>query len=83
MPYIKQENRPTMDKVVKAMEDAGVVANGDLNYILYAFCIRNVKPSYGNYKNYCGELRECANEIARRLTAPYEDEKIEENGDVY
>lgn len=82
MPYILQENRPTMDKVVDAMVEAGVQANGDLNYILYKFCKYNVKPSYGNYKNYCGELNECAAEIRRRMTAPYENVKIDENGDV-
>jgi hypothetical protein len=64
------------------MEWAGVRADGDLNYILYAFCKRHVNPSYNNYKNFCGELRQCATEIERRLLGPYEDEKILENGDV-
>jgi hypothetical protein len=82
MPYITQNLRPTMDTVVEQMKKAGVVANGDLNYILYAFCKRNVKPSYNNYKNFCGELRQCATEIERRLLGPYEDIKILENGDV-
>lgn len=71
-----------MNKVVRAMKEAGVEANGDLNYILYAFCKNFVKPSYNNYKNFCGELRQCATEIERRIIAPYEDKKIEENGDV-
>ena len=82
MPYIKQESRPTMDKVVDKMTEVDVRANGDLNYILYKYCKYNVAPSYGNYKNFCGELRQCATEIERRLLAPYEDEKIEENSDV-
>ena len=82
MPYIKQESRQKMDEVVDAMVEAGVLANGDLNYILYKFCKYYIKPSYGNYKNFCGELNECATEIRRRMTAPYEDVKIEENGDV-
>jgi hypothetical protein len=82
MPYITQNLRPTMDTVVEQMKKAGVVANGDLNYILYAFCKRNVKPSYNNYKNFCGELRQCATEIERQLLGPYEDTKIIENGEV-
>ena len=82
MPYIKQENRAWMDEVVESMNQHGVVANGDLNYILYAFCKRYVKPSYNNYKNFCGELRQCATEIERRLLGPYEDSKVVENGDV-
>ena len=82
MPYIKQVDRPIMDEVIELMEKLGVKANGDLNYILYTFCKRNVTPSYNNYKNFCGELRQCATEIERRILAAYEDEKIEENGDI-
>lgn len=82
MPYIKPENRSEMDKVVDKMEEVGVKANGDLNYILYKYCLNNIKPSYNNYKNYCGELRQCVTEIERRVLAKYEDKKIEENGDV-
>ena len=82
MPYIKPNERSAMDQIVNMMDDWGVQANGDLNYILYAFCKRHVKPSYNNYKNYCGELRQCATEIERRILAPYEDVKIIENGDV-
>jgi len=82
MPYIKQDRRPSMDRVVDVMVEEGVVVNGDLNYILFAFCKRFVDPSYNNYKNYCGELRQCATEIERKLLGPYEDDKIKENGDV-
>lgn len=82
MPYIKQSDRSAMDQIVNMMDDWGVQANGDLNYILYAFCKRYVKPSYNNYKNFCGELRQCATEIERRILGPYEDKKIIENGDV-
>ena len=82
MPYIKQENRPAMDKVVDAMVEAGVKVNGDLNYILFKFCKYHTTPSYNNYKNFCGELNECVVEIRRRFTGPYESAKEEENGDV-
>jgi len=82
MPYIKQENRPKMDMVVETMADVEVKANGDLNYILFKFCKNYVNPSYNNYKNFIGELRQCATEIERRILGPYEDLKIKENGDV-
>ena len=82
MPYIKEEARPMMDDVVASMVDVNVKANGDLNYILFKFCKYFVDPSYNNYKNFCGELRQCATEIERRILGPYEDAKIEENGDV-
>ncbi len=83
MPYVKQEDRPRLDKVVAAMKDAGVKVDGDLNYILYAFMIRHIKPSYNNYKNYRAELKECAKEVWRRKMVPYENTKIDENGDIF
>lgn len=82
MPYIHPNNRELMDNVVNEMRKMGVCVNGDLNYILYAFCKRYIKPSYNNYKNYCGELRQCATEIERRILAKYEDKKRKQNGDV-
>ena len=82
MPYIKQIDRPNMDDVYEMMISAMVKANGDLNYILFKFCKYQIKPSYNNYKNFCAELRQCATEIERKILAPYEDSKIEENGDV-
>ena len=86
MPYVIQEKRPALDIVVQSMarvfKEGGIKIDGDLNYVLYALCKRHVKPSYNNYKNFRGELRECADEIGRRLLAPYEDGKIEENGDI-
>jgi len=82
MPYIKPEYRPDCDKVVSMMKLIDIKVDGDLNYILYKYCKENVDPSYNNYKNFCGELRQCATEIERRLVSEYEDKKITENGDV-
>jgi hypothetical protein len=82
MPYIYQERREEIDQIVDYMEDWHVESNGDLNYLLFAYCKRTVEPGYVNYRNYCAELRACATEIERRLLAPYEDLKIEENGDI-
>lgn len=82
MPFVPQERRPELDKVYQAMIDAGVNADGDLNYILYKFCKYQVIPSYNNYKNYYGELSECAKQCRNDFLVPYEKKKKEENGDV-
>lgn len=95
MPYVIKEKRPVLDIIVQAMarvydvpkgpyysDGSKLKADGDLNYILFAFCKRHVKPSYNNYKNFRAELLESAGEIKRRLLDPYEDQKKEENGDV-
>lgn len=80
MPYIKQERRQTLDYIVEQLY-VHLKFDGDLNYVLFALC-KELEPSYHIYKNYLGELDECAAEIRRRLLAPYEDQKIIENGDV-
>lgn len=98
MPYVKQEKRPGLDKIVDFMSRVFVTykstphgiksdleelkADGDLNYVLFAFCKRHVKPSYNNYKNYIAELHECASWIEHELLFPYEELKKKENGDV-
>lgn len=82
MPYIKKEKRVRMDSIVELMKNLNVKADGDLNYVLFKFCKEGVRPGYNNYKNFCGELRQCATEIERRILAAYEDMKIKENGDV-
>lgn len=81
MPYIKQDKRKGLDLIVDVL-CRSIEVNGDLNYVLFALCKRSVKPSYNDYKNFCGELRQCATEIERRLLAEHEDRKIKENGDV-
>jgi len=83
MPYIEQSKRGLLEGIVKLMADRNVKADGDLNYVLFAYCKRFVPRSYNNLKNFCGELRQCATEIERRILGPYEDEKIKENGDIF
>lgn len=82
MPYVRPDQRDRLDGIVDFMNYVGIRADGDLNYVLFAFCKRHVTPGYRDYKSFCGELRQCATEIERRLLGPLEDKKIEENGDV-
>lgn len=82
MPYIKKNRRNVVDDVIYFMKQVNIRADGDLNYMLYKYCKEMVDPSYNNYKNFCGELRQCATEIERRMLANYENEKIIENGDA-
>jgi hypothetical protein len=82
MPYVIQDKRSKLNDVVYTMAAADIKADGDLNYVLFKYCKDYITPSYNNYKNFLGELNECAEEIRRRLLSKYEDKKIEENGDV-
>jgi len=82
MPYVKQERRSDLNKVVIAMTEASVKADGDLNYILFKYFLNNIPLNYNSVKNYIGELNETIAEIRRRVLSKYEDEKILSNGDV-
>ena len=81
MPYIPQCKRKTYDEIIEQLHFY-IDLPGELNYVLYSLACR-MKPSYTNYRNFLGELSECSAEIRRRLLAPYEDERIKNNGDIY
>jgi hypothetical protein len=64
---------------------------GELNYLITRVVQKYVwskaacggKPNYRRFNAAIGAL-ECAKlELYRRAVAPYEDQKIKENGDVY
>jgi len=82
MPYVKQERRTALNKVVDAMIQADISYDGDLNYILFKFCKYNIPLSYNSIKNYIGELEESIAEIRRKILAPYEETKEKENGPI-
>lgn len=82
MPYVDMKCRESLDIIVNLMKNIGIKADGDLNYVLFKFCKENINTSYNDIKNFIGEMRQCISEIERRILAPYEDKKIEENGDV-
>lgn len=82
MPYIKKIKRERMDRIVDLMKTTEVQVNGDLNYILHAFCRRYVPLNYNSVKNYIGELNETVAEIRRTILAEYEDQKKKENGSI-
>lgn len=79
MPYIKEEARERM------RSDTPKNA-GELNFVL---TIMAQNYWYENDKNYqafndiLGAFEGAKLELYRRMIAPYEDKKIEENGDVY
>lgn len=83
MPYIAKEPRKwyAPDAPIPAREYPGI-----LNYQVTVLVDRFIEQnglSYTTVNAAIGAL-ECAKlELYRRLAAPYEDQKINENGDVY
>lgn len=85
MPYINQLDRTALnDKVIYA--GRSIQNPGELNYLITKIIqdyVHDHGKSYSVINEIVGVL-ECAKlEFYRRLAAPYEDKKIEENGDVY
>ena len=87
MPYIAAEDRPQYDKVLEELTTL-LKANppesidGDLNYVVTKI-IKNIYPlRYYHINKAMGVLECIQHEFYRRVAAPYEDTKIEQNGDV-
>ena len=87
MPYIKQKDRERFDGVLKLIsKDALPEDAGELNYLISSICkicIDNSMRNYTAYNNIIGALEGVKLELYDRVLRPYEDKKIEENGDVY
>ena len=84
MPYISVESREEL--CYREPLNAG-----ELNYVLTSivkdYIFSNPETDYqANYQRFndaIGALEGCKLELYRRLVSPYEDAKIEQNGDVY
>ena len=80
MPYITDTNKEEIG------QGKTPSTPGELNYcftLLAVEYLKNKGERYQTYNDIIGAL-ECAKlEMYRRKTAPYEDKKITENGDVY
>jgi hypothetical protein len=84
LPYIKQENRKKFDDGVDKLIE-NITAAGELNYIITRLCLGYLRlkgKRYVNLNEIIGILECAKEEFYRRQVAPYEDEKIKENGDV-
>jgi len=91
MPYIKQKDRekfePELGDLRECMgriiryED---MLKGDMTYLAYALGLEFFKgrKSYTSVSTAISCLNDAAEELRRRYLNPYEDKKIEENGDV-
>ena len=77
MPYITEEQREEL----KTRPPKNV---GELTYLLYLTCLKYAgpTPNYQTYAEILGALTATKHEFYRRQVAPYEDQKILENGDV-
>jgi len=86
MPYIKKERRRELSVPADWPMIGHAQDVGELNYQITCLVdnfISRKELKYSEINSAIGVL-ECAKmELYRRIAAPYEDKKCEENGDVY
>ena len=93
MPYTTQKDRRKFEPQLGELRESikrniyqkgAQMSKGDLTYLVYALGLEYFKgrTSYTNVSTAISCLNDAAAEMRRRYLDPYEDEKIEENGDV-
>jgi hypothetical protein len=96
MPYIKHEDREKFEEITKNIinyhDDRDIFTilgeqihtAGELNYVISKICLEFLKynKNYQRMNDIMGALTGVQLELYRRVTAPYEDLKIAESGDI-
>lgn len=87
MPYISQQAKEHIDNQIHALKVALLDfkdedRDGVLNYIFTKLLKPFYHENYHDLNRAIGILESCKLEFYRRIVAPYEEKKIEENGDV-
>lgn len=81
MPYINnKEDRKKLNRIIQKNFTL-LNKKGRLNYFLFKLA-KDSCFDYDDFRTFEGEVQQSLREIYRRLTAPYEDSKKDENGDV-
>ena len=85
MPYIKQKDREKFTNLENELLFAVPSNAGELNYLFTKIAhlyLTKQGTNYQAFNDLLGALEGAKLELYRRKTAPYEDDKIEYNGDV-
>lgn len=89
MPYITQADRERYKEPMRQLRkiiQAGGITNGDLNFLMTLLALLYVERHGESYNTLSDAIKafECAKlEFYRRKVVPYEDKKIDQNGDIY
>ena len=80
------------NKKPPSLGDAGTLTAGELNYVISSLCwqlcghnskgLKRWKINYQRMNDVIGAIEAAKLELYRRIVSPYEDEKIESNGDI-
>lgn len=84
MPYIKEARRLEID--MYEYDGKPPQTTGELNYVITKLILNywnGGRKDYQRINDIIGALEGAKTEFQRRTVAPYEDRKIQENGDIY
>lgn len=85
MPYINKEDRKEMSEAIEQLFNR-IHSKGDLNYVICELVgkviLRKERMSYTSISETIDAVHDAETELRRRILEPYENIKIEENGDV-
>ncbi len=97
MPYIKKEDRVSLDPLIDSLAEEIVAKSkeagndaayaGLLNYTCTRLALKIIRLQFGKVRYWIiatttGTFHNIADEFYRRLATPYEDVQIKKNGDV-
>lgn len=86
MPYIEYEARCRLNDLEAVIESTRLKNPGELNYaftLIASEYLKNNGLNYQHINDIVGALEGCKLELYRRVASWYEDEKLENNGDVF
>jgi hypothetical protein len=86
MPYIKASDKARFEALIEELYTVIPKTAGELNYLFTELSKSYVSAkglSYQTINDVVGALDGAKVEFQRRVVGPYEDKKINENGDVY
>lgn len=84
MPYIKNIEREAYASWLGQVPQ--IQTPGELNYLICQLALKYMQQHgmrYQSLNDVTGAIENAKLEIYRRVAAPYEDEKIAQNGDVF
>lgn len=84
MPYIKKYRRNALDPVIRELAShVGPSREGEANYIITRLLLKIFNHNYKEFNAVLGVLEAVKLEFYSRVVRPYEQEKMEKEGDVY
>jgi len=86
IPYIKSRERERLSEISELILKTKIDTAGNLQYLIALLTksfMTDKEKKYQDHNDVMGALDGAAREYYRRKVAPYEQEKINENGDVY